>query len=54
MTAVQNEEKRLNSQKEDVSEMMKLLTQLTDEDKRAVKNIMIGITMARGLEIKTA
>lgn len=55
MTAVQNEKKNLNSQTEDVSEMMKLLGQLTKEEKREIKGIMIGIQMSRQFNtVKTA
>lgn len=55
MAAVTEERKSLNSQTEDVSEMMKLLGQLTQEEKREIKGIMIGIQMSRQFNtVKTA
>ncbi len=53
MAAVQ-EEKKLNSQTEDVRDMIELLKQLTSEERREVKGIMIGIRMFKTLETKTA
>mgnify|MGYP007016780184 CR=1 FL=1 len=46
MAAVEKR-KNLNSQTEDVSEMMELLKQLTQEEKREIKGIMIGIQMSK-------
>lgn len=53
MAAVRDE-RNLNSQTEDVSEMMKLLNELTQEEKREVKGIMIGIQMSKQFGVKTA
>nr|DAP86372.1 MAG TPA: hypothetical protein [Caudoviricetes sp.] len=45
--AVSEERKNLNGKTEDVSEMLTLLGQLTQEEKREIKGIMIGIQMSK-------
>lgn len=55
MAAVQNERKSLGSQKKEVVEMIELLEQLTEEEKREIKGIMIGIQISKSCEpVKTA
>lgn len=42
---------KLDVKKKDVKEFCQLLTQLTTENKEAVKNVMIGMTMAQAQQI---
>ncbi len=42
---------KLDVKKKDVKEFCQLLTQLTKENQEAVKNVMIGMTMAQGLTL---
>lgn len=53
MAAVKENE-AVNRQTEDARDFMELLKQLTGEEKQQVKGIMIGITMMRQPEVKTA
>lgn len=46
--------KGMEERKREAEEMMKLLCELKEEDKREVKGIMLGIKMARESEKKTA
>lgn len=45
------ENKELKKQTEDIEEMISLLKQLTSGEKREVKGIMIGIKMAKQMEL---
>lgn len=47
MAAVTDERKSLNRQKQEVDEILKLLEQMTQEEKRELKGIMIGIQMSK-------
>ena len=40
-------EGKLETKKKDVKEFVRLVTQLTKENQEAVKNVMIGMTMAQ-------
>lgn len=53
MAAVQNE-RSLNSQNEDVRDMIELLKQLTSDEKNIVKGIMIGFQAKNEMQAKTA
>jgi len=44
----------LTIKREDISEMMMLLSGLSDTEKRDIKNIIIGFQMAKELDEKTA
>lgn len=42
---------KLDVKKKDVKEFVQLVTQLTKENQEAVKNVMIGMTMAQDLTL---
>lgn len=44
-------EGKLETKKKDVKEFVQLVTQLTKENQEAVKNVMIGMTMAQQINI---
>lgn len=44
-------EGKLETKKKDVKEFVRLVTQLTKENQEAVKNVMIGMTMAQQINI---